>query len=164
MTPAGGFWAGALAGQGMSPDDFDVCFFPKWKSQRHQFGAEGYLMMNDCQHKDLAWEFIKHTSSYEWQVPFLSGNITTPVRRSLHNQLRYSYTGPEHWHIFYDTFDKYPDTGPIPAPPSSNPMTRAFTKYTGLAMTGDMTPKAALDKLQKDLERIQRKYDPMYKT
>ena len=164
MTPAGGFWAGALAGQGMNPDDFDVCFFPRWKSQRHQFGAEGYLMMDDCQHKDLAWEFIKHSSSYEWQVPFLSGNITTPVRRSLHNELRYSYTGPKHWHIFYDTFDKYPDTGPIPAPPSSNPMTRAFTKYTGLAMTGDMTPKAALDRLQKDLERIQRKYDPMYKS
>jgi len=164
MTPAGGFWAGALHGQGMTAEDFDVCFFPKWKSQRHQFGAEGYLMMEKCQHKDLAWEFIKHTSSYEWQVPFLAGNITTPVRRSLMNSLRYSYTGPEHWHVFYDTFDKYPDTGPIPAPPSSNPMTRAFTKYTGLAMTGDMTPKGALDRMQKDLERIQKKYDPMYRS
>ena len=164
MTPAGGFWAGALKGQGMSPEDFDVVFFPKWKSQRHQFGAEGYLMMDSCEHKDLAWEFIKHSSSYEWQVPFLSGNITTPVRRSLHNKLRYSYTGPEHWNIFYDTVDKLLDSGPIPAPPSSNPMTRAFTKYTGLAMTGDMTPKEALDGMQRDLVRVQRKYDPMYKA
>ena len=164
MTPAGGFWAGALRGQGMSPDDFDVAFFPKWKSQRHQFGAEGYLMMDSCEHKDLAWEFIKHTSSYEWQVPFLSGNITTPVRRSLHNELRYSYTGPNHWRVFYDTVDKYPDTGPIPAPPSSNPMTRAFTKYTGLAMAGDQTPRQALDNMQRELLRIQEKYDPMYKS
>jgi ABC-type glycerol-3-phosphate transport system substrate-binding protein len=164
MTPAGGFWAGALKGQGMTPEDFDVCYFPKWKSQRHQFGAEGYLMMEKCQAKDLAWEFIKHTSSYEWQVPFVSGNITTPVRRSMHNDLRYSYTGPDNWQVFYDTVDKLKDTAAIPAPPCSNPMTRAFTKYTGLALTGDLTARDALTKMQGDLMRIQDKYSPMYKS
>ncbi|RZO42544.1 MAG: extracellular solute-binding protein [Proteobacteria bacterium] len=164
MTPAGGFWAGGLHAQGMDPDDFDVCFFPKWKSQRHQFGAGGYLMMDSCKHKDLAWEFIKHSSSYEWQIPFMAGNISSPARRSMHNALRYSYTGPKHWNVFYETLDKFPDTGAIPAPPCSNPMTRTFTKHTGLAMSGDLTPKVALKKMQRDLERITRKYQPMYKS
>lgn len=121
-------------------------------------------MMEKCQAKDLAWEFIKHTSSYEWQVPFVSGNITTPVRRSMHNDLRYSYTGPDNWQVFYNTVDKLKDTAAIPAPPCSNPMTRAFTKYTGLALTGDLPAREALTKMQGDLMRIQDKYSPMYKS
>ena len=71
---------------------------------------------------------------------------------------RYAPTGPKHWQVFYDTLDKNPDTAPIPAPPESNPMTTVFTKYSGLAMTQEMTPKAALDAMQKDLEALWAKY------
>ncbi|HXF65042.1 MAG TPA: extracellular solute-binding protein, partial [Caldilineaceae bacterium] len=39
MTPAGGFWSGGLHNAGMPKDQFDVQLFPKWKSQRHQFGT-----------------------------------------------------------------------------------------------------------------------------
>ena len=164
MTPAGGFWAGGLNSQGMSSDDFDVCFFPKWKSQRHQYGAGGHIMLEKCKNKDLAWEWIKHTTSYEFASQRMMGNFTTPIRRSMMNALRYSYTGPKHWEIFYDTLDRFPTSAPIPAPPCANPMTRAFTKQTSLAMEGSVTPKKAMDKLQKDLVRITRKFSPMYKS
>jgi hypothetical protein len=33
-------------------------------------------------------------------------------------------------------------------------MTTIFTKYSGLAMTQEMAPKAALDAMQKDLEAL----------
>ena len=84
----------------------------------------------------------------------LNGNNSTPTRRSFMSAERYAPTGPKHWQVFYDTLEKNPDTAPIPAPPESNPMTTIFTKYSGLAMTQEMTPKAALDAMQKDLEAL----------
>ena len=29
----------------------------------------------------------------------------------------YAGRGPQHWQVFYDTLDRFPTTGPIPAPP-----------------------------------------------
>jgi ABC-type glycerol-3-phosphate transport system substrate-binding protein len=154
MTPAGGFWAGGLHTAGMKPESFDVQLFPKWKNQRHQFGTAGFVIMKQAQNKDLAWEYIKHTINKDVMTTFFEGNNTTPVRRSMMTAERYASTGPQHWQVFYDTLDKHPDTAPIPAPPESNPMTTIFTKYSGLAMTQEMTPKAALDAMQKDLEAL----------
>jgi ABC-type glycerol-3-phosphate transport system substrate-binding protein len=154
MTPAGGFWAGGLHNAGMTPDAFDVQFWPKWKSQRHQFGTAGYVMFKEAKNKDLAWEFMKHSVSKEVMTIFFEGNPTTPTRRSMMTEERYATTGPKNWKVFYDTLDKHPDTAPIPAPPESNPMTTIFTKYTGLAVTNEMKPKDALDAMQKDLETL----------
>ncbi len=154
MTPAGGFWAGALHNAGMKPDAFDVQFWPKWKSQRHQLGTGGYVMFSQAKNKDLAWEFMKHSVTKDTMALFFEGNPTTPSRRSMMTADRYAPTGPKNWHVFYDTLDKHPDTAPIPAPPESNPMTTLFTKYTGLAVTGEMTSKAALDAMQKELEAL----------
>lgn len=154
MTPAGGFWAGGLHNAGMKPEAFDVQFFPKWKSQRHQFGAAGYVIFKEAKNKELAWEFMKHSVSKEVMQIFFEGNPTTPTRRSMMTAERYATTGPANWKVFYDTLDKFPDTAPIPAPPEANPMTTAYTKYTGLAVTGEMKPKDALDGMQKDLEAL----------
>jgi ABC-type glycerol-3-phosphate transport system substrate-binding protein len=154
MTPAGGFYAGGLKSAGVKPDGFDALLFPKWKSQRHQFGTAGYVIMQDAKNKDLAWEYVKYLSSVEAMTAELDGNNSTPTRRSMMTAERYAPTGPAHWQTFYDTLDKHPDTAPIPAPPESNPMTTIFTKHTGVAMTGGATPKDALDAMQKDLEEL----------
>jgi len=154
MTPAGGFWAGGLHNAGMKPDEFDVQLFPKWKSQRHQFGTAGFVIMKKAANPDLAWEYMKHSIQNDVMTPFFEGNGTTPTRRSMMTAERYAPTGPQHWQVFYDTLDKHPDTAPIPAPPESNPMTTIFTKYTGLAVTGEQTPKDALDGMQKELEAL----------
>jgi multiple sugar transport system substrate-binding protein len=153
-TPAGGFWAGGLHNAGMKTDQFDVQLFPKWKSQRHQFGAAGLVMFEKSENKDLAWEYIKHHVSKPMMETFFQGNPTTPTRRSMMTAERYAETGPAHWQVFYDTLEKNPDTAPIPAPPSSNEMTAVFMKYTSLAMNFQQDPKTALDNMQKDLEGI----------
>ncbi|MGH3145804.1 MAG: ABC transporter substrate-binding protein [Rubrobacter sp.] len=154
MTPGGGFWAGGLQAAGMEKGTYDVQFFPEWKSQRHLFGTAGYMIMEQSSNKDLAWEFIKHLSSKESMNIDLEGNVSTPTRKSMMTQQRYSSTGPEHWEVFYDTLTKYPDTAPIPSPPESNPMTTAFTRRTSEAVTGGKTPKEALDALQLDFEDL----------
>jgi multiple sugar transport system substrate-binding protein len=147
----GGFWAGGLHNAGMKPDEFNVQFFPTWKSQRHLFGTGGYAIFKSSKNQDLAWEVLKlltQPSSFEIIAP---GNVTTPARKSLMTAERYKTTGPKNWNVFYDTLTKYPDSAPIPAPPYYNAMATALnTRTTEAISTGDA--KAALDGLQADLE------------
>ena len=49
MAIGGGFWAGGLHNAGMKPGAFDVQFFPKWQSQRHLFGTNGYGLFKQGQ-------------------------------------------------------------------------------------------------------------------
>ncbi|MFN8489260.1 MAG: sugar ABC transporter substrate-binding protein [Caldilineaceae bacterium] len=156
MTPAGGFWAGGLHNAGFKKGSFDVQLFPKWKNQRHQFGTGGHFMFSQSKNKDMAWEYVKFRESKEGMTLWYanSGIVTTPSRRSLLNEKAFAESGPEHWSVFYDTLDKHPDTGPIPAPPVSNPMTTLFTNYTGKAMNGELPAADALDQLQKELEAL----------
>ena len=68
---------------------------------------------------DEAWEFVKFNTQREvMEMIGFFGELTTttPVRRSMNNEKRYATSGPANWHVFYDTLDKRPDTGPIPAP------------------------------------------------
>jgi multiple sugar transport system substrate-binding protein len=154
MVPAGGFWVEGLRQGGLKKDQFDVQFWPKWKSQRHQFGTAGFAILEAAKDKDAAWEWCKYFASKPAMEAFYFQNTTTPTRRSMMTQARYGDTGPEHWQCFYDTLDKYPDTAPIPAPKQANPMTTILTKYTSLAMSLEKTPKEALDLMQADLEKL----------
>lgn len=159
MIPAGGFWTGGLHNAGMAPDAYDVQLWPKWQSQRHQFGTANLFVVNTQTEASMetAWNYIKHRVSkeaMEAHAVFNPVTRTTPVRRSMNNAARYANTGPVHWEVFYNTLDEHPDTAPIPAPPVSNPMTTAYTKYTGLAMSSEMTAQEAMDGLQKELEEI----------
>lgn len=154
MAPGGGSWAGGLAAQGMTPEAFNVQYFPKWKTQRQSFGAAGYMLMNDAKDKDLAWEFIKYSVTPEAVESVASGNTTTPALRSLVTADRYATTGPENWSVFYGSLDDIPTTSPLPSPPKSNLISAEFTKYVSLGVNGDLSPKQALDQMQAALESI----------
>lgn len=157
MTPAGGFWSGGLINAGMEPGSFDVQFWPKWASQRHQLGVGAAWILNGTQYEDQAWDFVKFTTAREIMelVGFFADlTLTTPVRRSMNNEARYSKSGPANWHVFYDTLDQRSDTGPIPAPVFSIELTNIYTRFTGLAITGEQSPKDALDNMQAELESL----------
>ncbi len=150
MTPAGGYWVDGLAEGGMGDDEYDVTFFPRWRTQRHQFGAAGYAMMRTSQRKDQAWEWIKFCASREgMRLQFPAPN-TTPVRRSMLTADFYEAAGPKHWQVFYDTLDKFSDTAPIPAPPQQAAVETALIKNVVNAINGDT--RSALSTLQRDLE------------
>ena len=152
MTPAGGFWAEGLNAGGMGPSDFDVSFFPRWRSQRHQFGAAGYVMMRTSERKDQAWEWIKFCATKEAMQLAMPRPATTPTRRSMVNEAFYSATGPRHWQVFYDTLDRFPTTGPIPAPPQQAAVETALLKNVLNAITGSAgNVRGALGSMQRDL-------------
>jgi len=153
MTPGGGFWAGGLNAAGMKPTDFDVQYFPSWRTQRSHFGVVGYIMLKSSQNKDLAWEFYKHSISRDSMNKQFVGNFSTPPRRSMMTAARYAPTGPKHWQAFYSTLDRG-GTRAIPAPPYYTQEANVLDKYTGLALTGGMSVKQALDSMQQQLEGI----------
>jgi ABC-type glycerol-3-phosphate transport system substrate-binding protein len=152
-TPAGGYWVQGLHEAGMKENDYDVAFFPKWRSQRHQFGTAGYAIMKTAKDKDAAWEWIKFSASREAMELIFPNPVTTPARRSMVNEALYAGKGPAHWKVFYDTLDKYPTTGPIPAPPQQAAVETALMKNVSLAVSGDERQlKHALESMQRDLE------------
>ena len=152
-TPAGGYWVQGLNEGGMKPDDFDVSFFPRWRTQRHQFGAAGYTIMRTSERKDEAWEWIKFCSGKEAMQLAMPTPSTTPTRRSMVNEALYSGKGPRHWQVFYDTLDKFPTSGPIPAPPQQAAVETALIKNVLGALTGPAgNVPAALGTMQRDLE------------
>lgn len=157
MTPAGGFWSGGLIEAGMKNGDFDVQYWPKWVTQRHQLGVGAAWILNGAEHEDESWEFVKFTTQKEvMEMIKFFGELTgtTPVRRSMNDEKRYSKSGPANWHVFYDTLDKRPDTGPIPAPKFSIEETDIYVRYTAMATSGEKSPKDALDGMQKELEDL----------
>ncbi|SED92868.1 extracellular solute-binding protein [Ruania alba] len=151
-TPAGGYWVQGLHEAGMGAEDFDVQFFPGWRSQRHQFGAAGYAIMSTSPRKDAAWEWVKFTASREAMELAYPQPTTTPTRRSMVNEARYAEKGPRHWEVFYDTLDRFPTTGPIPAPPQQAAVESALIKNISSAVSGTAGNVApALAALDRDL-------------
>ncbi|WP_309080239.1 extracellular solute-binding protein [Zhihengliuella sp.] len=156
-APAGGYWVQGLHEAGMAEDGFNVQFFPRNRTQRHQFGAAGYAIMSTARNKDAAWEWVKFCSRREsMELAFPTPN-TTPTRRSMVNAAFYSETGPKNWQVFYDTLDKFPTSGPIPAPPAQAAVETALMKHVPNAVSGSSRQtRATLANLQSDLERVLR--------
>ena len=153
MTPAGGFWVQGLSEAGLQPDDYDVGYFPRWRSQRHQFGAAGYAILKTSKRKDEAWEWVKFCTSQEGMRLAFPNPSTTPTRRSMCNEAFYSEKGPKHWKVFYDTLDHHP-CAPIPAPPQQAAVETALIKNVLGAVTGTAAElPAALARLDEDLTR-----------
>ncbi|MFI6875033.1 extracellular solute-binding protein [Streptomyces sp. NPDC050400] len=153
VTPAGGFWAGGLHEAGVERDAYDAQFFPRWRTQRHQYGAAGYAVLRTSERQDEAWEFVKYAVRRDVMTRLFQKNQTTPARRSMLTARRYAATGPAHWDIFYDTLDRFPASGPIPAPPQVAAVDLALTKHTATALGSAGSVKPALRALQRDLER-----------
>jgi multiple sugar transport system substrate-binding protein len=83
---------------------------------------------------------------------------TTPSRRSMVNEGFYAQTGPPHWQVFYDTLDRFPTTGPIPAPPQLGAVETALLKNVSSAVSGSASGvRPALATLQRDLEQALRR-------
>lgn len=152
-TPAGGYWVEGLYQAGMANDAYDVQYFPKMASQRAQFGAAGYAIMETSRRKDEAWEWIKFAVSVEGMRiahPVPDSNLT---RRTLNAELYGAGIGPKHWEIFYDTLLKFPTTGPIPAPPQQAAVESALIKnVVGTITNGPSGVRRGLETMQRDLE------------
>lgn len=151
-TPAGGYWAQGLHEAGMSPDAFDVQYFPQWRTQRHQFGTAGYSILRSSTRKEQAWRWLSFTARKEAMETAFPTPSTTPTRRSMVDEAFYSETGPHNWKVFYDTLDQFPTSGPIPAPPQQAEVENALARNVASGMGGGPAQlDAALERLDREL-------------
>ncbi len=151
MYLSGGNGARTLNAAGVKPDEYGITFMPKWKSRRHHQGTLGYAMAAKSPNKDAAFELLKWRVQKETMSSNFKVTSSTRSRRSINQALYEGAYGIKGWKIFYDTIDKYPDTAPIPQPPQANQVQQIFTKYIGLAVTGDQPVQTAMDSMQKEL-------------
>ena len=122
------------------------------RRQRHQFGA-GYAIMKTAKDREAAWQWLTFTASLEGMRHVFANPNTTPSRRSMVNEELFGVKGPRHWKRFYETLDRFPSTGPIPAPPQQGSVETALIKNVSLAVGGsEAQMKGALQSLQRDLE------------
>ncbi|MFT4051938.1 MAG: sugar ABC transporter substrate-binding protein [Microbacterium sp.] len=153
MTAAGGYWVEGLYEAGFANEDYDVTYFPKMRGQRHQFGAAGYAIMETSERKDEAWEWLKYTTTLEGMRIGQTKPDSSSTRRSLNDELYGAGLGPAHWNVFYDTLDKFPTTGPMPAPPQQAAVESALIKNVTATITnGADGVKRGLETMQRDLE------------
>lgn len=153
MTAAGGFWAQGLYDAGFANEDYDVTFFPKMRSQRHQFGAGGYAMMETSKRKEEAWQWIKYCVSIDGMSIAHPKPDSSLPRKTLNDKLYGAGIGPKHWEVFYDTLEKFPTTGPMPAPPQQAAVESALVKNVVSTITnGKAGVRRGLETMQRDLE------------
>ena len=153
MTPAGGFWVQGLKEAGVANDEYDVAFFPKMRGQRHQFGAGGYAIMDTSQRKEDAWQWLKYCVSVEGMSIAHNKPDSSIPRKTLNDKIYGAGTGPKHWQVFYDTLEKFPDTGPFPAPPQQAAVESALIKNVVPTITnGPGGVRPGLETMQRDLE------------
>lgn len=85
ITSIGGFTGvHGLSEPVMIKDDYDVAFFPKHRTQQHQFGTAGYAIMRASKHKDAAWEWLKFCVSKDGMKTAQRTPDSNSARRS-HN-------------------------------------------------------------------------------
>ena len=153
MTPSGGYWVQGLHDAGFANDEYDVTYFPRMRGQRHQFGAGGYAIMQTSPRKDEAWEWLKYCVSREGMALAHRKPDSSLPRRSLNAELYGGDIGPRHWEVFYDTLDRFPTTGPIPAPPQQAAVESALIKnVVATIANGPGGVRRGLETMQRDLD------------
>ena len=153
MTPAGGFWVQGLSEANVGNDEYDVTYFPRMRGQRHQFGAGGYAIMDTSPRKEEAWQWLKYCVSVEGMSIAHSKPDSSLPRKTLNDKLYGAGLGPAHWQVFYNTLERFPDTGPFPAPPQQAAVESALIKNVVPAITdGPEGVRPALETMQRDLE------------
>lgn len=142
-----------FAGAGLPPEDYDVVYMPKWKSQKSQFGGSGLAITTLSQNPEIAYELLKYMTSPTTQSAYIKGGVHTASRRSVTNDPAINGDSPSNWQVYYNQLDEL-ESLPIPAPPQNRDFTNIFTKYVGLAMANEIAPQAAMDSMHAELNTM----------
>ncbi|HEX3207071.1 MAG TPA: sugar ABC transporter substrate-binding protein, partial [Propionibacteriaceae bacterium] len=103
--------------------------------------------------KEEAWQWLKYCVSVEGMSIAHSQPDSSLPRKTLNDKLYGAGLGPAHWQVFYDTLERFPDTGPFPAPPQQAAVESALIKNVVPVITdGPEGVRPGLETMQRDLE------------
>lgn len=146
-----------LISAGLSPDDYDITFFPSPTGKvviGSQWGTDGYGITKDSEHPDLAWEMLKHLVSKDVMSTLLSGEFTSasaPARRSLSTNPLLTEASPANYLRFFEALEEGRTV--INAPKFAE-LAEIHNRYMSLAWANEMTVGEAAAKIQADMEAL----------
>jgi len=131
----------------------DVQFFPVLNGGPRKviFGIDGFPIIKSCKYPEAAWKLAKFMSSKEVMTDWMRNGTNIPCRRSL--AYAHWMNPPAHYTDFYDSL-LGPAAVPVTSPPQYNEVDTAVTKWYTKMLSSEVTPKAALTGLDKDLTSI----------
>ena len=137
---------------------FDIQLYPKGDTYQTVFGGSGYPILKSSKNPDLAWKFQKFTVSKDIQnqivgTPAAPGD-SIPSLRSAAATMTTVGTPPKNSQLFYDSIDKHEQLVPYPAPAKYSEYESTVLRYTQLIFGGEVSVKAGLASMQKELEPI----------
>lgn len=139
--------------------DFDILYYPEWRTQVHEYGGSGFPILKSSQNPDAAWELIKFLIKPESISSFVNEVAQTPARRSVaYDNWVQPGEPPEHYKIYYDMLDK--QAKPVPAPPEYNEIESIFLRYFSLVTANEQTAQAAMDAAHEEMSQVLAKRTP----
>lgn len=130
----------------------DIQFFPVLNGGPRKviFGIDGYPVIRTSKNPEAAWELSKFMSTKETMTDWMIQGTNIPCRRSL------AYASwmnpPAHYRDFFDSLAH--GATAVTAPPQYNEIDTATTKWYSKMMSNQISPKAALAGLDKDITSI----------
>ncbi|MFF2446367.1 ABC transporter substrate-binding protein [Neobacillus sp. NPDC058068] len=113
-------------------------------------GGWNFAISNSSEHKDEAWEVIKWFTSAENQKEMLVGGGYAGTQLALYDDADVIKANP-----YLEEYTKVFEEASIrPTHPQYSKMSDKAQSYIHQALSGDVSPKEALDKLAKELENM----------
>lgn len=133
--------------------DFDILYFPKWRTQTHEYGGTGFPIIKTTKNRDAAWQLTKFLIRKESIAFFVNAVAQTPARRSVaYTQWVQTGSPPEHFKIYYDALDK--PSKAVPAPPEYNEIESIFLRYFSLVTAKERTAEQAMNDAHKEMTQV----------
>ncbi len=131
----------------------DVQFFPVLNGGPRKviFGIDGFPIIKSCKYPEAAWKLAKFMSSKETMTSWMRNGTNIPCRRSL--AYAQWMNPPVHYKDFFDSLLGTAAV-PVTSPPQYNEIDTAVTKWYSKMLSTQVTPKAALTGLDKDITAI----------
>ncbi len=133
--------------------DFDVLYFPKWKTQTHEYGGTGFPIMKGSKHHDESWLLTRFLIRKESIAAFCATVSQTPARRSVaYDMWVKPGDPPKNYRIYFDMLDR--GARAVPAPPEFNEVETLTLKYLRQITANEIGAKAAADGLHRELSEL----------
>jgi ABC-type glycerol-3-phosphate transport system substrate-binding protein len=133
--------------------DFDILYFPKWKTQTHEYGGTGFPIMKGSKHYDEAWLLTKFLIRKDSIASFCASVSQTPARRSVaYDMWVKPGDPPKNYRIYFDMLDR--GARAVPAPPEFNEVETLTLKYLKQLTANEINGKAAADGLHRELTEL----------
>lgn len=155
----GAFASGSVAmfaaGRWPTPDildskvNFDIQYFPQNRKQVTVYGIGGNSILKSTKNPELAWEYVKEISGYDFQSELAKSYRQIPSLKSIAT-MPDQVNVPKNGTIFYDSAAT---ALPIASPPNFATVEDIFIRYLDAYLTGNETLEKTIDGLDRELTR-----------